>query len=199
MKVFGTYIFVAVSMLMLANCRSRGPQIKAPREQTGATEFHHEPAKFIPWIYANRSWRGLDGQGDVSILNQLGGGVGALINSGIDAQWNGHKFFYYYMDFDVSPQHVRKSPYPGTKEWTFSSYPGILFRTYTPFYLKMHFGFGVNLRYNQTYYDRWGVYGQMGFELWGLTTSVLFIGHPGQLNWETEYRAGYMFAPLDWR
>ncbi|MFO1525611.1 MAG: hypothetical protein U1F16_06525, partial [Turneriella sp.] len=69
----------------------------------------------------------------------------------------------------------------------------------TPLYLKMHFGFGMNLRYNQQYYDRWGVYGMMGLELWGLTSSVVFIGHPGQQNWETEYRAGYMWAPVEWK
>jgi len=198
MKYFRLHMTFALAAFAAA-CQTRGPQIKAPREQTAATEFHHQPAKIIPWVYANRSWRGLDGQADVSIANQIGGGLGVLINSHIDAQWNGHKFFYYYIDFDASPQYVRKTAYPGTKEWTFSSYPGILFRTYTPFYVKMHFGFGVNLRYNQAYYDRWGVYGQMGFELYGITASALFIGHPGQLNWENEYRIGYMFAPVDWR
>lgn len=180
------------------NCRSRGPVIKTPRENLPTTEFHHEPAKFIPWIFGNKSSRGLDRQSDASFLNQVGGGLGLLVNSQIDSQWNGHKFFYYYIDFDASPQYVPGGAYPGTKQWTFSSYPGILFRTYTPFYFKMHFGAGVNLRYNQQFYDRWGVYGQMGVELWGLTSSVIFIGHPGQLNWETEYRAGYMWAPVGW-
>lgn len=198
MKVFASKIFLLLVVVAANNCRSRGPQIKAPRENLPTTEFHHEPPKLIPWVFANKSSRGIDRQGDVSFLNQVGGGLGLLVNSQIDAQWNGHKFFYYYIDFDVSPQYVPTGSYPGTKQWTFSSYPGILFRTYTPFYFKMHFGGGMNLRYNQQYFDRWGVYGQIGVELWGLTSSVIFIGHPGQLNWETEYRAGYMWAPVAW-
>jgi hypothetical protein len=193
------YILLFVAVAFAANCRSRGPQLKTPRENMRSTEFHHEPAKVIPWFYANKSSRGIDRQGDVGFFNQVGGGVGVLVNSKLDEQWIGHKLFYYYIDFDASPQYNPGKTYPGDKQWIYSSYPGILFRTYTPFYLKMHFGLGVNLRYNQTYYDRWGVYGQMGLELWGLTSSVLFIGHPGQQNWETEFRAGYMWAPVEWK
>jgi len=180
-------------------CRSRGPIAANPRENLPSTEFHHEPAKVIPWFYGNKSSRCLDRQSDVSFFEQAGLGAGLLVNSKLDPQWNGHKFFYYYIDFDISPQYNPGATYPGTKQWIFSSYPGIMFRTYTPLYLKMHFGFGMNLRYNQQYYDRWGVYGMMGLELWGLTSSVVFIGHPGQQNWETEYRAGYMWAPVEWK
>lgn len=193
------YIILVIVTAFAVHCRSRGGQIKAPRENLRTTEFHHEPAKIIPWFYGNKSTRGLDRQGDASLFNQFGGGVGLLVNSKIDEQWNGHKFFYYYMDFDVSPQHNPGKTYPGDKQWIFSSYPGIMFRTYTPLYLKMHLGLGVNLRYNQTYYDRWGVYGMMGAEFFGITGTVIFIGHPGQQNWETEYRAGYMWAPVEWK
>ncbi len=193
------FALIAALTLLAVNCRSRGPQIKAPRENLPATEFHHEPAKVIPWFYGNKSSRGLDRQADAAFFDQVGGGVGLLVNSRLDSQWDGHKFFYYYLDFDISPQFNPGKTYPGDKQWIFSSYPGIMFRTYTPFYLKMHFGFGMNLRYNQQYYDRWGVYGMMGAELWGFTSTVVFIGHPGQLNWETEYRAGYMWAPVEWK
>lgn len=193
------FAMLIFSCLVMVHCRSRGPQIKAPRENLPATEYHNEPAKVIPWFYGNKSSRGLDRQSDVSFFDQAGIGAGVLVNSKLDTQWDGHKFFYYYMDFDVSPQYNPGTKYPGEKKWTFSSYPGILFRTYTPFYLKMHIGLGMNVRYNQEYYDRWGVYGMMGLELWGLTSSVIFIGHPGQQNWETEYRAGYMWAPVEWR
>lgn len=199
MKSRSIYIFLFCLIPLLAYCRSRGPMVKQPRPGTAATEFHHEPAKVIPWFYANKSSRGLDRQSDASFFNQIGGGAGILINSKLDEQWIGHKFFYYYMDFDISPQYNPGKVYPGDKQWIFSSYPGILFRTYTPLYFKMHFGFGVNLRYNQQYYDRWGVYGSIGAELWGITSTVVFIGHPGQLNWETEYRAGYMWAPVEWK
>lgn len=196
-----TSIFVlsALSALLAAHCRSRGPLIKTPRDDMPATEFHHKPAKVIPWFYGNKSSRGLDRQADAPFFDQVGGGVGLLVNSRLDSQWDGHRFFYYYLDFDVSPQFNPGKTYPGDKQWIFSGYPGIMFRTYTPFYLKMHFGFGMNLRYNQQYYDRWGVYGMMGAELWGFTSTVVFIGHPGQLNWETEYRAGYMWAPVEWK
>jgi hypothetical protein len=185
------YIFLFAALLA-AHCRSRGPQIKAPRPQTPATEFHHEPAKIIPWFFANKSSRGLDRQSDATFFNQVGGGVGVLVNSRLDSQWDGHKFFYYYIDFEASPQYNPGATYPGDKQWIYSSYPGVLFRTFTPFYMKMHFGLGVNLRYNQRTYDRWGVYGQIGAELWGLTSTVIFIGHPGQLNW-------YMWAPVEWK
>lgn len=193
------FVLVVVTSLLSTNCRSRGPEIKAPRDNLPATEFHHEPAKLIPWFYINKSSRGLDRQADAPSSDQVGGGAGLLINSRLDSQWDGHKFFYYYLDFDVSPQFNPGKTYPGDKQWIYSSYPGIMFRTYTPFYLKMHFGFGMNLRYNQQYYDRWGVYGMMGAELWGFTSTVVFIGHPGQMNWETEYRVGYMWAPVEWK
>lgn len=199
MSTTSSFAFVAVLALLTANCRSRGPQITPPRGNTPATEFHHEPAKLIPWVYANKSTRGLDRHSDAPFADQVGAGLGLLVNSRLDSQWDGHRFFYYYLDFDVSPQFVPGKTYPGDKQWIFSSYPGILFRTYTPLYLKMHFGFGMNLRYNQQYYDRWGVYGMMGAELWGITSTVIFIGHPGQANWETEYRAGYMWAPVEWK
>ncbi|HMV36833.1 MAG TPA: hypothetical protein PKM44_13320 [Turneriella sp.] len=199
MKRTSIFALIAALSLLAANCRSRGPQIKAPRENLPATEFHHEPAKVIPWFYGNKSSRGLDRQADAAFFDQVGGGVGLLVNSRLDSQWDGHKFFYYYLDFDFSPQFNPGKTYPGDKQWIFSSYPGIMFRTYTPFYLKMHFGFGMNVRYNQQHYDRWGVYGMMGAELWGFTSTVVFIGHPGQLNWETEYRAGYMWAPVEWK
>lgn len=199
MKKLSTYTLLLFALAFVANCRSRGPQIKAPRENLPATEFHHEPAKVIPWFYANKSSRGLDRQSDASFFNQVGGGMGVLVNSRLDSQWDGHRFFYYYLDFDISPQYNPGKTYPGDKQWIFSSYPGVMFRTYTPFYFKMHFGFGMNLRYNQQYYDRWGVYGMMGAEIWGITSSIIFIGHPGQANWETEYRAGYMWAPVEWK
>jgi hypothetical protein len=199
MKKKVAYTLFVIAAFAAINCRSRGPQIKAPRENLRPTEFHTEPARFIPWVFFNKSSRGLDRQADASFFSQVGGGLGLLMNSKLDNQWDGHKFFYYYMDIDISRQHIPVGTYPGDTQWTISSYPGVLFRTYTPFYLKMHIGLGMNLRYNQQYYDRWGVYGQMGLELWGLTSSVIFIGHPGQANWETEYRAGYMWAPTEWR
>lgn len=199
MKRMQQILFFSLVLLLVANCRSRGPQIKAPRENSPTTEFHHEPAKVIPWFFGNKSSRGLDRQSDAGFFDQVGGGAGLLVNSKLDRQWNGHEFFYYYIDFDISPQFNPGAKYPGDKQWIYSSYPGVMFRTYTPLYLKMHIGLGANLRYNQTYFDRWGVYGMMGLELWGFTSSVIFIGHPGQLNWETEYRAGYMWAPVEWK
>ncbi|MBV6492730.1 MAG: hypothetical protein LDLANPLL_00727 [Turneriella sp.] len=193
------YILLLCVIVFAAHCRSSGPTIKQPRSGMPATEFNREPAKLIPWLYANKSSRGVDRQSDVGFFNQVGGGIGLLYNSKLDDQWDGHKFFYYYLDVDFSPQYIPVGAYPGTKEWTISSYPGVLFRTYTPLYFKMHFGMGLNLRYNQLYYDRWGVYGLMGLELFGLTSTVIFIGHPGQVNWETEYRLGYMWAPVEWK
>jgi len=191
-------IILFAAAALVANCRSSGPVIQQPREDTRTTEFHREPAKVIPWVFFNKNSRGLDRQADAPFLNQVGGGAGVLINSGLDKQWNGHKFFYYFLDFDISHQYNPGKTYPGDQQWIFSSYPGILFRTYLPFYLKMHFGFGANLRFNQSYYDKWGVYGQIGAELFGLTATTIFIGHPGQLNWETEYRVGYMWTPVEW-
>ncbi|HRP68083.1 MAG TPA: hypothetical protein PLY93_00930 [Turneriella sp.] len=199
MKILRFYILLFLAASFTANCRSSGSTIKEPRAGMPTTEFHRKPAKWIPWFYANKSSRGIDRAGDVSFFNQVGAGLGVLVNSKLDDQWDGHKFFYYYLDLDFSPQYTPVGPYPGTKEWTISSYPGVLFRTYLPFYLKMHFGFGVNLRYNQLFYDRWGLYGSMGVELFGLTSTVVFIGHPGQPNWETEYRMGYMWVPVEWK
>lgn len=199
MKKAQSVIFLIALIVCTANCRSRGTIIKPPRENLPTTEFHHEPAKLIPWFYGNKSSRGLDRQSDAPFANQVGGGLGLLINSKLDPQWDGHRFFYYYIDFDISPQFNPGKTYPGDRQWIFSSYPGVLFRTYTPLYFKMHFGFGLNLRYNQQFYDRWGLYGMMGLELYGLTSSVIFIGHPGQANWETEYRLGYMWAPVEWK
>lgn len=199
MKKLSTFILPLALALLAANCRSRGPLVQNPREGTPATEFHHEAAKWIPWFYANKSSRGLDRMDDASFFNQVGGGLGILMNSALDTQWSGHKFFYYYLDLDFSPQYNPGKTYPGDKQWILSSYPGVMFRTYTPFFMKMHLGMGANLRFGQHYYDRWGIYGMMGLELWGLTSSVIFIGHPGQANWETEYRAGYMWTPVEWR
>lgn len=191
--------FSIVAMAVVgAACRSRGPQVKTPREGMPATEFHHEPAKLIPWFYANKSSRGLDRQADAPFLQQVGGGAGLLINSRLDKQWDGHRFFYYYFDVDASPQYVPGKTYPGDRQWIYSSYPGVMFRTYTPLFFKMHYGFGLNLRFNQRFYDRWGIYGLVGLELYGITSSAIFIGHPGQANWETEYRLGYMWAPVEW-
>ena len=195
----GATLAALITILNFQACRSRGEPIATTRENTPRTEFHHKPARWIPWFYTNKSTRGLDRASDANFMSQVGGGFGLLLNSSIDPQWNGHKFFYYYIDFDISPQRIPEGAYPGSKQWTYSSYPGIMFRTYTPFFLKLHYGLGVNLRYNQQVYDRWGLYGQMGLELWGITTTAIFIGHPGQANWETEYRLGYMWAPVEWR
>ena len=64
-------------------------------------------------------------------------------------------------------------------------------------FLKAHYGLGIDLRLTETKFDRWGMYGVFGLELFGLTFSTKIIGHPGQPNFEQEYRYGFMAYPVD--
>lgn len=172
------------------NCKGQEPVIKSPGHGH-VTEFHRAPKPWMAQIYMNYGYRGINRESERSFLNSIGGGLGVFIHMPMSPQWIGHKSLYYYMDFDVSPEYSG-NPYPGSKDYVYSGYPGIYIRQYLPFLFKLYYGGGVALRYSQTAYDRWGMYGQIGVELCGLTSSIIVIGHPGQNNWESEYRFGYM-------
>lgn len=187
---------IILTVLLAQACRSPNKIMDKPESAIKNTEFHREPATLIPEVYANLNSRGVDRRSDAGYTDSIGFGAGLLVNSAISPQWNGHKFFYYYVDLDVSSE--RQGPsYPGDTNWVLSTYPGMYVRTYTPFWMKLHYGAGLNLRLTETRYDKWGVYGRMGLELYGFHASVIFIGHPGQSNWETEYRGGWMYAPIN--
>lgn len=192
---FALIILSSLIGFAFTNCRSPGRVVERPRHGK-TTEFHREPAKYLPYIYMNHGSRGVDRNKDVSYFSRAGMGLGLWINQPLGWEWVGHKFLYYYVDLDLSPERAG-GVYPGKKTYTLSTYPGIMLRTYTPFFLKMHYGGGVNLRLYNTSYDRWGIYGKMGLEFFGLTASVIAIGHPGQSNWEREVRFGYIYAPID--
>ncbi|MCB1199391.1 MAG: hypothetical protein KDK41_02000 [Leptospiraceae bacterium] len=189
------FLLTAVILAFVLQCRSPGKVVERPSFGK-TTEFHREPAKFIPYFYVNNVNRGIDRPGDVGFFSKMGGGAGLLINQPLSWQWIGHKFLYYYMDVDFSPEYAG-GVYPGDKAWSVSSYPGLLMRTYTPFWMKLHYGAGLNIRLANTQYDRWGIYAKMGVEFYNITSSVVFIGHPGQSNWEREFRFGYLYAPID--
>lgn len=182
-------------------CRSPGKLKKRPKLGK-KTEFHHEPPLLIPQIFMSHNTRGLDygqgfSQGTVSRFDTIGGGLGLFVNTSMGDQWVGHKLFYYYIDLDIAPEHGGRD-YPGDKRWIFSTYPGVYMRSYLPFWLKIHWGLGLNFRMGATDYDRWGIYTQIGLELFNFTASTIFVGHPGQSNIETEYRFGYVWAPFHW-
>lgn len=196
MKTLQRTAFAIIMLSLVQECRSPNKIMDKPERAIKNTEFHREPATFIPEVYANLNSRGVDRRRDAGYTESIGFGAGLYINSALSPQWNGHKFFYYYMDIDASPERTGGA-YPGDTKWVLSTYPGMYFRTYTPIWLKLHYGGGLNLRLTETKYDKWGVYGRMGVELYGFNASVIFIGHPGQSNWETEYRGGWMYAPIN--
>ena len=98
-KIMHKTLFVAFFIIVsLINCRKRGELVRTPRAETKATEFHYQPAKFIPWFYGNLNSRGVDRSNDVSDFSRVGGGLGLLFHSQLNEQWIGHRFFYYYID-----------------------------------------------------------------------------------------------------
>lgn len=189
-----SYIILILLALLSGFCRSPERVIDQPVKGR-PTEFHREPAKYIPIAYLNFNNRGVDRRRDVSLASSMGGGLGMFIHQPMSWMWTGHKFLYYYVDIDFSPERYG-GVYPYDKHWVVSTYPGVYIRTYMPAFFKVHYGGGVNLRLSNTIFDRWGMYGQVGLEFYGLTSSILFIGHPGQGNWEQEYRVGYLHAPI---
>lgn len=188
-------IFLPFLLMLASACRGQRPVVKKPAHGK-VTEFHREPSKFIVQLMADYNYRGINRQGDRALVDGLGGGVGLFIHQPMRWQWIGHKSLYYYVDVTGSPEFAG-NPYPGQKRYIVSTYPGIYMRSYLPFFFKVFYGTGINLRLGRTNYDQWGIYGRAGVELCGFTTSFLAIGHPGQPNWETEYRFGYMmYKPL---
>lgn len=187
-------LFLFVAAAAVSQCRSPNKKIKDPVAGR-PTEFHREPAKLIPIGYFSINDRGVDNREDVSYFSSMGFGLGLFINQPTSKQWLGHKFLYYYIDIEGSPEHYG-DPYPGEKNWVFATSPGVYMRTYLPLWVKLHYGVGLNMRFGSNY-DRWGMYGQMGVEWYGFTASTVVIGYPGQPNWDTEYRFGYMYAPIN--
>ena len=181
-------IIILISLVFFSSC-ARKPIIKStPRGN--ATEFHKEPNKYIPLIFGSYSSRGLDKVSEGRFIDSLGGGIGVFIFSQMSSQWIGHKNLYYYIDIETTPEYFG-SPYPGKVYYTGSVNPGIFIRSYLPFLFKIYYGAGINLRGVNVHYDRWGIYGMVGLELCGISGSTTFIGHPGQSNWEQEYRLGF--------
>lgn len=178
-------------------CRTPGKVVEYPKHG-GPTEFHREPAKLIPMGYLNINNRGVDERSHIPWYRSLGFGLGLFIHQDMSWIWRGHKFLYYYFDLDYSQEVKPGGVYPYEKNGVLSTYPGLYIRTYLPWIFKIHYGAGLNLRLTNTPYDRWGLYGQAGLELYGFTISTIVIGHPGQSNWEKEYRMGYMYAPIRW-
>ena len=202
-KMKAKVIIILLLVLVVFACQSRR-LVKQPKLGK-VTEFHREQNKVMPYLFATYNTRGQD-HNRASLQNSVGGGLGLFIRSKMSDQWLGHKSFYYYIDFEASPEHWGQ-PSSGNRQWVFSTYPGFYMRTYLPLKLKMFMGVGINLRMGAInhnnlrmgaiHYDRWGPYIHWGAELFGISASTIFIVHPGQANIEMEYRAGYMFYPLD--
>ncbi|MDW8307202.1 MAG: hypothetical protein RML34_09090 [Leptospiraceae bacterium] len=182
-------------ILVLA-CRSPQPVVEQPKHG-GPTEFHRQPVKYIPIAYLNFNSRGVDDRDHVPWYRSMGFGLGLFIHQEMSWMWTGHKFLYYYIDIDYSRE-MSGGVYPYRSRGVLSTYPGLYIRTYLPWLFKIHYGGGMLLRLTHTSYDRWGLYGQVGLEFFGFTWSTLFLAHPGQSNWEREYRIGYMYAPIRW-
>ena len=122
------YIAIAALALFGAAACSKKAVLKRPKLGS-VTEFHRKPSKVIMQFYASHNTRGSDfnpgtKSRHVSRFNQIGGGLGAFINTSMGQQWIGHKLFYYYIDLEISPEYSG-DPYPGKKHWVFSSYPGL--------------------------------------------------------------------------
>lgn len=195
-SVFSDIILLFLLVVFIATgCRSSNEVVKRP-DIGGPTEFHREPVFLIPELYMSFNDRGVDRSEDVDWHDTIGFGAGLYINQPMSSQWMGHKFMYYYVDFEASSELIGPG-YPGEKNWVFSTYPGVMFRSYLPLLFKVHYGLGLNIRAGSTPYGHTGVYGKMGLEFYGLTASTIFIGHPGQSAWETEYRVGWMYAPIN--
>ena len=193
-KMKAKIIIVLLFVLVVFACQS-GPRLVKQPKLGKATEFHREQNKIMPYFFGTYNTRGQD-HNRMSLQNSVGGGLGLFINSKMSDQWLGHKSFYYYIDFETSPEYWGQ-PSSGNKQWVFSTYPGFYMRTYVPLKLKMFMGVGINLRMGAINYDRWGPYINWGVELFGISASTIFIAHPGQANIETEYRVGYMYYPLN--
>ena len=177
-------------------CGSRGPLVKEPAYGQ-PTEFHHKPKKTIPYLYVSSNQRGAEKRSQINQLDTLGFGVGGFFNEPMNAVWYGHKFMYFYFDLEVAPENQLKTDGTWEKSYLLGTSPGIYWRSYLPVFLKAHYGLGIDLRLTETKFDRWGMYGVFGLELFGLTFSTKIIGHPGQPNFEQEYRYGFMAYPVD--
>lgn len=189
-------ILFIVLILFSAACQSPGKVVEKP-VAGDPTEFHKEPKKFLPIVYASVNDRGVDRRSDVPYYRSTGIGLGVYYNQPLNWQWYGHKFLYYYADLEFQPEKVFDESYPGETNWVLASSPGIRYRTYLPVLFKMYYGGGVDLKFTHTNYDPWGVYLTTGVQLYGLTAGTKFIGHPGQSNWEREYQFGWMYAPVN--
>lgn len=196
-KMKAKIIIILLLAFVVFACQSRR-LVKQPKLGK-ATEFHREQNKIMPYFFGTYNTRGQENN-RVSLQNSVGGGLGLFIRSKMSDQWLGHKSFYYYIDFEASPEYwgqPSSGNIIGNKQWVFSTYPGFYIRTYLPLKLKMFMGVGINLRMGAINYDRWGPYIHWGVELFGISASTIFIAHPGQANIETEYRVGYMYYPLN--
>ncbi len=195
MRYIKQVILILLLVFLMAQCQSNKNVVKQP-VMGEPTEFHREPAKFIPIVYGNYSNRGLDDPDDVAFVDHLGMGFGTLINVSMGQQWTGHKFLYYYLDMETDTEYYGY-PNPGDKNYAMAFNPGIYMRSHLPFWLKVRYGTGLHLRFYNTDYDRWGIYGEFGLELYNITYSVVFTGYPGQGDVDTRYRLGYIFAPIN--
>lgn len=181
-----------VAVLFLVISLSVGASLYA-QAGTVRTEFDYKPKKYVPMLFGSANFRGRDYMTATEAYKTLGLGGALLYNMNLDKYWRGHKFLYWYMDVEFQ-QEWNTARVDEEFRPILSLNPGILVRSYLPF-IKIFYGTGLNFRIGNSDFEPWGIYGQLGLEVYRffLAAKVIFI--PGEAITHNELRLGYIFTP----